>query len=52
MFIIIEWNGIGAEGIIGLATTIGGKIKTFDSEVSAHSWAENNCAFHYKIVKI
>jgi hypothetical protein len=54
MFVIIEWNGVSASGVMGLVMTddCSGNVRSWNSEASADKWAKKNCAFNYKIVKL
>ena len=52
MFVIIEWNGVGAEGIMGLVLMTNGKTRVWDTAKRAGEWAKKNCAFHYKVIEL
>ena len=52
MFIIIEWNGFLPEGIMGLMLNENGEIKHFETEKEVQKFADENCAFNYKIVEL
>lgn len=50
MFVIIEWNGAGAESIMGLVLTEVGTTRIWDTEKAAERWAKKNCAFNYRVI--
>jgi len=47
MWVIIEHNG---SYIMGLCLDEFGEVIQFNTEDEAQSWANENCAFNYKIV--
>ena len=49
MWVIIEFNG---NYIMGMMLREDGEFMTFASEDAAEDYAEENCAFEYKIVEL
>ena len=52
MWIILEWNGLLPDGFIGATLNENGNLVFFDTKEEAQEFAEENCAFEYRIVKL
>jgi len=48
-YVILEWNGTDW---INLVVEEDGATKIFNDETKAQEWANKNCSFNYKIIKI
>ena len=49
VYIILEWNG---PDYISLMLNGEGEVEKFDSLIKAEGYAESNCSFNFKIIKI